>query len=157
MTSGCYGPWPVYIADPSRYSIYYTTNTNKIEMKKEQPVTDTPEQTQERRESLAEIARLNDLLEKYESKPTFTDLTMRLARSTARGVRQLELINEFLAGGTVMVVEYQIPGRPHLVSARYGKSRTEHSSWKALKLRLLENGFYFEYEGVEGLKMKFSG
>lgn len=84
------------------------------------------------------------------------DLVLRLARSTARGHRQMELINEMLAGPITWTF-YQVPNEMRTVTKHYGSARVERSSWLNLRNRLVNVGFYFveERDGFH-IEMKFS-
>lgn len=85
-----------------------------------------------------------------------SDLVARLARAAAHGVRQKELVNEFLAGGPVAIVDVHVPGQFHPVK-QYGSVRVGGGSWKNLRRRLTENGFFFTYsEDRRTVTMKFS-
>lgn len=69
-----------------------------------------------------------------------SDLIPRLARACARGHRQLEFVNELLAGPT-FARTVPIPGHPHMTGVVLGDCRMASSSWVRLKQRLIANGF----------------
>lgn len=84
---------------------------------------------------------------------SLTDLIDRLARSCARGHSQLGLVNELLVGPVQVQRDgFKVDGKYTVV---YGFSRVGHASWKNLRRRLAENGFYFEVKH-DTIKMKFS-
>ena len=84
-----------------------------------------------------------------------SDLIPRLARAAAHGVRQKELVNELLAG-SVEVVDVYVPGQ-YMPVKKYGNVRVSGSSWRNLRRRLTDNGFFFTYsEDRRTITMKFS-
>lgn len=86
----------------------------------------------------------------------FPDIVMRLARQTARGNRQLALVNELLSGYPVTAHEFIVPGS-YNVTIKYGEARVGYPSWQGLKTRLLGSGFYFVATSHNSFTMKFSG
>jgi len=89
-----------------------------------------------------------------------TDLINRLARSCARGSRQLALVNELIAG-PVKVQQITIHASnqyPKPIAVVYGEINLEFKSWKNLRSRLLAVGFFFPYsEDKTSFRMVFSG
>lgn len=87
------------------------------------------------------------------------DLVNRLARSCAWGSRQLMFVNELIAGkGFRRVV---IPPGCREGYMEYGNSKMGTKSWKSLKKRLAQNGFYLKIEKIrpfeDRIVLEFSG
>jgi len=69
------------------------------------------------------------------------DLIVRLARACAHGTRQMEFVNELLAGEAYCrLVPIPFYG-PQGLAVQYGDSRMGGQSWVSLKKRLVNNGF----------------
>lgn len=80
------------------------------------------------------------------------DLVNRLARSCAWGSRQLMFVNELIAGkGFRHVV---IPPGCREGYMEYGHSQMGTKSWKSLKRRLVQNGFYIKIEPIDAHKAR---
>lgn len=85
---------------------------------------------------------------------SFSDMQMRLARSCARGVRQLGFVNELLMDEGVRST-YSIG---HQTYVHYGDSRLGGKSWVALKKRLVAMGFVVKVDQEKNkVSMRFSG
>lgn len=69
-----------------------------------------------------------------------SDVINRLARACAHGHRQLEFVNELLAGeGYARLVQIPVYGGTQAVV--FGDARVGGRSWMSLKKRLVANGF----------------
>lgn len=84
------------------------------------------------------------------------DIIVRLARSCAHGVRQMELVNELLVGPAKIVIFY-IPGKYGQTTAIYGEAQVGAASFTNLKRRLVQNGFFFvRSKDDTKIEMRFS-
>ena len=87
------------------------------------------------------------------------DLTKELARSCAKGKRQLAFVNELLQGGGFSAKKHIPYWNPHPV-LRYGFCDLDSTSWKSLQKRLVGVGFHIrigkeDSNGVTGMEMSF--
>lgn len=88
------------------------------------------------------------------------DLVVRLARACAHGTRQMEFVNEMLAG-TAYCKLVPIPFYgPYGQAVQYGDSRMGGKSWVSLKKRLINNGFMVKMtpwtDNRREIELKFS-
>lgn len=89
-----------------------------------------------------------------------TDILARLARACAHGTRQMEFVNELLAGEGYSRSEDN-PWAYNGKFVTYGDARLSHKSWISVRKRLTANGFMvkisdIDKNGVRKLKLEFS-
>lgn len=68
------------------------------------------------------------------------DILARLARACAHGTRQMQFVNELLAGEGYSRTEYH-PWAHGGYFTKWGDADLQYSSWASLKKRLVLNGF----------------
>ena len=87
-----------------------------------------------------------------------TDILARLARACAHGTRQLEFVNELLAGeGYIVQVPCGFSRMGYYV--KVGDSGLGYKSWLSLRKRLIANGFMIkmtEYDKQNRREVKLS-
>jgi hypothetical protein len=92
----------------------------------------------------------------------YPDVVARLARACARGHRQLEFVNELLAGEAycrLTELNFFHYGK-QAQAVLYGDTRLSGSSWQNLRKRLIENGFMVKYspwqDDSRAIELRFS-
>jgi hypothetical protein len=92
-----------------------------------------------------------------------SDVIVRLARACAHGHKQMEFVNELLAGetyGRLVPIPVWV-GRTQGQAMHYGDCRLGGPSWMSLKKRLINNGFIirmgeYDKQGKRAINMRFS-